>query len=120
VKRKLLIAALAAFTAFLCCVIYLGWPLFTVGQLRERYAQTQSGMSVAQVKALMARTEDDWRLTPPAEYGMTFWDEDRLSEEETKRITSAIRYTVPTFFMPVIFEFTFDAEGRLVGRHIYD
>lgn len=48
------------------------------------------------------------------------WDDKALPPAEARRLAAALRYTVSAFFLPVIFEFTFDTEGRLVGRHIYD
>ena len=38
----------------------------------------------------------------------------------SSRITSAVRYTVRTFFLPVSYEFSFAPQQRVVGRHIYD
>jgi hypothetical protein len=48
------------------------------------------------------------------------WDDASLSPAEASRITSAVRYTVRTFFLPVSYEFSFAPQQRVVGRHIYD
>ncbi len=72
-------------------------------------------MTAEQVTALMAYRSDNvsagWF---PA------WDDTSLPPAEASRITSAIRYSVRTRFLPVSYEFTFDAQHRVVGRHIYD
>ena len=72
-------------------------------------------MTAEQVKALMdhspVHSSKDW---------FAAWDDKPLPPAEAQRIVSAFRYSVRAFYMPVSFEFTFDAEGRLVGKHRYD
>ena len=114
-KRTLIIFALI-FSAFLACgVLYLVLPLRTLRQLQDRYDQTQRGMTVEQVQALM-----DHPVAKPSPSWIPTWDDKPLPTEEGRRITSAFHYRVPTFPQPVSFEFTFDKDQRLVGRHIYD
>ncbi len=72
-------------------------------------------MSIEQVQNLMARPESSESVVSfPA------WDDEQLPPSESERITSGLQYTIETFFLPVTFEFQFDSNQRLVGRHIYD
>lgn len=114
-KRKLIIAALVLLAIFACGAVFVLWPHRTVRQLRARYQQVQPGMTAEQVTSLMAYPSDNvsagWF---PA------WDDTSLPPAEASRIKSAVRYSVRTFYLPVSYEFTFDAQQRVVGRHIYD
>jgi len=51
-----------------------------------------------------------------------YWDDELLGAEADARVSTALSYTFKTFFLsvPVIFEFTFDEAGELVGRHRHD
>ena len=68
------------------------------------------------LEALMAGS-GQWLPAPPQ---FAAWDDAALSRDEAQRISSVLRYTVRTFYVPVSFEFTFDDQRRLVGKHIYD
>ncbi len=72
-------------------------------------------MSANQVQALM-RHPGRW-ATNGVYRG---WDESPVADAATPRIGSSVAYAVPTFFLGVTFEFTFDESGRVVGRHRYD
>lgn len=91
-------------------------PMVTANRLRERYNQAQPGMTVAQVELLMNR-EGTWSTTRPP---FPAWDDRPLPENEATRIGSVLRYTVSTYYLPITFEFLFDSNGKLIGRHIYD
>ena len=114
-KRKLIIAALGLLPLLACGAVFVLSPLRTVRQLRERYQQVQPGMTAEQVAALMA-----YPSTTTSTASFPAWDDAALPPAEVSRITSAVRYTVRTFFLPVSYEFSFDAQQRVVGRHIYD
>jgi hypothetical protein len=92
-------------------------PYRRIAELDRRYQQVQRGMSKTQVQVLMCGPGQRFGGPFPA-----FWDDDLQpdQEEKARTIASAERYTVHTFYLPVSFEFTFDAEGRLVGKHRYD
>jgi hypothetical protein len=115
VKRKLIIAVLVLLACLACGAVFVLPPLRTVRQLRARYRQVQPGMTAEQVAALMA-----YPSTTISTASFPAWDDTSLPPAEASRITSAVRYTVRTFFLPVSYEFTFDAQQRVVGRHIYD
>jgi hypothetical protein len=115
VKRKLAIAALVLLAFLAYVTVFVLSPLRTTRQLRARYQQVRPGMSAKQVAALMAYPSTTISTAPfPA------WDDASLPPAEASRITSAVRYTVRTFYMPVSYEFSFDVQQRVVGRHIYD
>lgn len=48
------------------------------------------------------------------------WEDSPLPKEESSRVASAVWYSVNTFYLPVSFEFTFDEQQRVVGKHIRD
>jgi hypothetical protein len=114
-KRKLLIGALVVLALLVLGAFGILWPVYQRIHLEARYHSTQRGMSRDEVRARMAHREEaaqvPWR---------DFWDDNPLPEAESRRITSSLRYSVPTIPVKRTFEFTFDADGRLVGRHIYD
>ncbi|MEA3212097.1 MAG: hypothetical protein QOE70_5154 [Chthoniobacter sp.] len=114
-NRKSIISALIVSSIFVCCALYLVWPFRTVRQLHARYQRVQRGMRFEQVEALMAhpggRASEHW---------FPSWDDELLPPAEAQRIASALRYSVGTFYLPVSFEFTFDSERQLIGRHISD
>src|SRR5262245_43345986 len=104
------------FTVFGCAVVVLAlaalfflWlPFDTIRRLQARYKQVQRGMAIEQVQGIMAY--------PPSKLSAhwgSMWDDEPLPSADSQRIRSAIRYTVPTFYLPLSFEFTFDSEGRL-------
>jgi hypothetical protein len=114
-KRKILVsAAIIAATLFLG-VLYIAWPFFTIRKLSGRYEQVQRGMTVEQVQTLMAHSP-----VHPSTDWFPAWEDERVPPSQAARIVSAFRYSVRTFYMPVSFEFTFDSDRRLVGKHIYD
>jgi hypothetical protein len=114
-KRNAFIAAAILLAFLVYCFFSFGLPWYSIRQLKARYEQAQRGMTIEQVEALMG---------PPGvrrrEHWFPAWDDNPLPPAESQRIASALRYSVPTFFLPVSFEFTFDGDDRLVGRHIYD
>ena len=95
--------------------LWIATPFVRIRQFDKGYSITARGMTEAQVIGLMGRStatrSDDSRA---------WWDDTLLGEVEDARIASELSYTVNTFYLPVTFEFTFDAAGKLVGRHVYD
>jgi len=49
-----------------------------------------------------------------------YWDDDIRDDADPSTAVGSIRYSTRTFFLPVIFEFTFDANGLVIGKHRYD
>lgn len=114
--KRNIVVSVGVFFALLSCSLFLLYRAFrTTRLLHVRYEQVQRGMSIEEVQGLMAhspsRASERWY---PA------WDDEQLPSAEAARIVSAVRYSVRSFFQPVSFEFTFDSDRRLVGRHIYD
>jgi hypothetical protein len=116
VKRKLIISVLVAVALLVCGALYVTLPLWTIRRLHTRYKEAQRGMPVEQVETLMA-CRGQWLPAPPQ---FAAWDDAALPPDQTQRISSVLRYTVRIIPVPVSFEFTFDDQRRLVGKHIYD
>ncbi|MCW8129920.1 MAG: hypothetical protein KIS92_06145 [Planctomycetota bacterium] len=57
-------------------------------------------------------------LAPPPHFAA--WDHEALAPEDAQRIATVIRYRVDTFYLPTIFEYDFDADGRLIGKYVYN
>jgi hypothetical protein len=114
-NRKIVISIGVLVALLGCGLLFIVWPFRTIRLLEARYQKVQRGMSVEQVQTIMAytpiRTVTDWF---PA------WDDEQLSSSEAGRIVFAFQYSVSTYYMPVSFEFTFDSNRQLIGRHIYD
>lgn len=116
-KRKLIISALVVFALLVCGVLYVVLPLRTASKLRARYEQVQRGMSIEEVETLMAQ----FGIRPEKSTGsVLMWDDERHPVIEGESVMSVLSYTVETFYLPISFEFTFDNQRRLVGRHISD
>jgi hypothetical protein len=113
--------SLAACSAFLVAavglaLVWLGAPFAEIRDRQLRYDTVSRGMTRAQVIEIMG-TPDSERFQPGPQ---AWWDQERLVDVEPESITSAIRYRTATFYLPVTFEFTFDAEGQIAGKHRYD
>jgi hypothetical protein len=80
-----------------------------------RYRRVERGMTGAEVRAVMGSPG-----TPGPGPGFPAWDDDPLGEVEAKRIASVLRYHVPHPMIDVEFEFQFDQDGKVVGKHRYD
>ncbi len=106
----LLISGGIAFYFWMCV------PFAKIRDLDAKYLTCEKGMSREQVIKRMG--DFDYRTDGIVAGAM--WDDDRLRSEEDEKVASSISYRVSTFFLPVTFEFTFDNEGKLVGRHRYD
>lgn len=89
-------------------------PFARIDHLDSKYMTTTRGMTVAEVVTVMGEQ-------PSVTIGAAaWWDDVRLGPDQDNKVKTAIRYTVRTFFLPVTFEFTFDEEGKLLGRHRFD
>lgn len=116
IKRALVMGATALVLMLGVGIACAFWPFVVIKRLDSRYGQTQKGMTMAEVENLMGSS--GLRLQQPSQFPA--WDWERLPPDETARIKSVLRYRVDTFFLPVSFEFTFDDQQKLVGRHRYD
>jgi hypothetical protein len=102
--------------------VALGVGLFRVYKMKQhladldaRYRRVERGMTVAEVQAVMGSNG-----TPSSGPWFAAWDDDLLDEAEAKRITSGLSYFAPNIMVGVAFEFQFDQDGKLVGKHRFD
>lgn len=114
-KRIIIITLIAGAIGLIALTLWLYLPFRKIKMLDTRYRQVQRGMSTSEVGSMMGE-EGRWR---DSEF-KAWWDQVPLGSFEDARIHKAVRYSVHTFYLPVTFEFTFDAEGKTVGRHRYD
>ncbi len=49
-----------------------------------------------------------------------FWGDEIREGIDPSTAVESIRYRTDTFFLPVTFEFTFDSNGVVIGKHRYD
>jgi hypothetical protein len=114
-KRILIVFAAALLIATAAAWRFIAVPLKLVRVLDRRYQNVQPGMDSNQVANIMS-VRGHWRT----QYLVGYWDDVPLEPAQANQIRGALRYTVPTFFLPVTFEFTFDDGGKVIGRHRYD
>jgi len=118
-KRKLLVIALIALLAAGGGAglggYRLGKPFARARDLDGRFARVERDMPRDRVLAIMG---------PPDREGLFFerayWEDSPLSQAETNRIRDELHYTVETFFLPITFVISLDADGCVVGKHRYD
>ena len=114
-KRAITIVLIVGALGLSALAVWLYVPFHKVRILDARYRQVQQGMSTNEVTSIMDY-DGRWR---ESEF-RAWWDDKPLGAVEDTRIRKAVRYSIPTFFLSVTFEFTFDADGKTVGRHRYD
>lgn len=114
-KNAIIICISILAVCLVCGALCIRMPYVKIGDLDFRYSTISKGMNREQVIQVMGKAYRRY------EGGLNaWWDDELLGEDDDARVSSAIRYTVKTFFLPVSFEFTFDETGVLVGRHRYD
>lgn len=112
-NSKRFVAAFIIFVGF--STYWTSIPYHIIRDLDVRYISVSPGMSRNEVISVMQR--NDYRNYQGA---AAWWDDERLGPEADTRVSTAIRYTIKTFYLPVTFEFTFDEYEKLVGRHRFD
>ena len=90
-------------------------PWLTIARLDRVYGEVQPGMSMEQVDALMSHDYE----AQTSGWG-SYWEWRPLPASEAARIVSSRVYSVPTIFLGIGYEFTFDAERKIVGKHRLD
>lgn len=114
-KAKLIIFS----GVFLAVACLTGWllakPFLTIRQLEARYQTVQPGMGTNEVQAIM-NFQGRWHTNGT----YRGWGDVHDTTTDTPHIGYAAAYTVPTFFLPVTFEFVFDENGKAEGKHRYD
>ena len=114
-KRAVITVLIVSALGLSALTVWLYLPFQRIRTLDAQYRQVQQGMRMSEVAGIMNH-DGRWR---ESEF-KAWWDDKPLGALEDARIRKAVRYSVPTFFLPVTFEFTFDADGKTVGRHRYD
>ena len=114
-RRGTLIIGLVGLALVISFTSWILLPFQKINQLEQRYQTVQREMSEADVHAIMGGPGKA-KLEP----GRAWWDDEYLGDETSKEVEKEVLYSVSTFFLPVGFGFTFDENGRLIGRHRYD
>ena len=76
-------------------------------------------MSLSAVENLMASSGKKVHQTSILKFSK-WWDDVTLPESEQVKVKTSLTYSVSTLFFPVTYEFVFDENEALSGRHIYD
>jgi hypothetical protein len=113
-KKQLIISAAVALVLISLAMWRLAAPFGTINELEERYQKVRPGMGTNEVQAIM-NFNGRWH-TNAVNHG---WGEQPVPTNAPP-VVSAVACTVPTFFIPVTFEFVFDENGKAVGKHRYD
>jgi len=94
-----------------------GSPSQRIRRLQERYDRVSRGMQKEEVLSIMI---EEPTSTGGRGFSRAYWNDDPMSDAESERIQSVVSYSTETFFLPVTFEFTFDENNALVGKHRLD
>lgn len=100
--------ALAAVTAI---------PFVKISERHAAYATVSRGATLEDVVSVMGKP--DSVSDQPMQAG-TRWGQELQANIEDDEVKRSLRYTTSTFFLPVTFEFTFDENGQILGKHRYD
>jgi hypothetical protein len=116
--KKALLSVTALLLIIFSILIYITYirPYHQIDALHAKYLTITRPTTYAQVLQTMG--PNPTRDQP--DQGSAHWDDDYISEEESQKITHILQYSVSTFFLPVTFEFTFDKDNNLIGKHRYD
>ncbi|GEM_PF-2047531 len=113
--RLLAGSLLLVLTAGAVTLWWLHRPFPRIRELHARYRQATRGMTLREVQALMGGPGERNRFPL-----MPYWDEQRIGEDVAEQTESTLSYTVPTFYLPVTFHFSFDKDGKLIAKHRLD
>ena len=115
-KKIIIICAIIVLLVASIGIWFINRPFKVITMLDKRYKQVEKGMTIDKVKEVM--NHENSVVNNAKVIG--FWDDSRLPEEVSKRIDSSLEYQVSTFFLTVTFEFNFDIDNKVIGRHRYD
>ena len=64
-------------------------------------------------------------MGPPSSVSDTFgdrvfWNNEIRHDTDASVVVESLRYRTNTFYLPIIFEISFDSRGMVVGKHRYD
>ncbi len=108
----------------LAVLVLIGTPAYYFvvrpsGEIRHRqraFATVATGMEKSAVIDLLGTPSSTG--TPLTE--TVFWADQIRENIDPSTAVESIRYRTGTFFLPVTFEFTFDPNGVVIGKHRYD
>ena len=82
------------------------------------YTNVQKGMNKEKVISIMK--EPPKLVFQEKNRKVLWWDDEKINKTKEMEISETIVYSVDTFFLPVTFEFSFDLDGNIIGKHKYD
>jgi hypothetical protein len=94
---------------------YVVLPSIKIRRLHKAYESVERGMTQDEVRELMATRE-----SADIDLRVDWYEWDLLPGEDIRRIKTNLHYQVKTAFLPVTFGFSFDEDGKLLGKHRYD
>ena len=106
--RKTLVRCIVGIAIVIVFGYWLFAPFVKIRSLQSKFDQVPIGADADQVVAVMGR--GGYRNNDPGELDFYGFNES---------IEKTVRYSVPTFFVGVGFEFAF-IDGRVAGKHRYD
>jgi hypothetical protein len=116
-KSRLFIAFGLTFVVLsaLVCWVHVIRPLRNVARLDAQFLKIEPGMPKAQVERIMGG--EGQSIGGPF---VAWWEDMQLGADESLKVKECLRFAVSLPFLPVVFEITFDAESKVIGKHRYD
>jgi len=116
-KKHLAIAVCVAVVLVSGPIAYLVQKGVTLRRHADKYESVRRGMSRAEVIGIMG---DGYRVASDRDCGVQYWDHRTLTAEEQAQIESTICYDVSFPYLDFSFRFSFDGEGKVIGKRRYD
>lgn len=116
---------------FGCLFAVVAIPHVKIAILKSRYYRTERGMTENQVRSIMG----SFARPHQTKGGILYWGRDLAEESRTvvsrdgitvtvprtsSRVEKTVIYRVNAIPFHVCFQFMFDAQDKLIGRHIHD
>ena len=120
IRRGVVVACLIL---VLIATVILAVALWSILSTRTRVRSVHSIYLVVQEGTEKQKVLD--MLGPPTEERtgsprQIYWEDNVLPPEQAQSVTMSLEYRIETFFLPISFEFYFDTDGRLLGKHRMD
>lgn len=116
-KVTLLVISIGLSTLALLFYIVVVAPFTKIGHLHSKYDTIQKGASKDHVVAVMGKPT---RVRNDYGWEKVYWEDTPLPDQPTNAVAQSMWYSVKTFFLPISFVFSFDSEGKLIGKHRFD
>jgi len=94
------------------CFLWVQFRKISINE--QNFSKAIKGASKVEILSLMGNP------TATNQSATEFWNDAKLENQETNQIVETLDYRVSTFFLPVTFRFSFDANSKLVAKHRYD